>query len=222
MNKWLAVIGGVIIVIGAVVVFRKSFHPHYSGDLLTNEPGVIKWTAGQLRGDFVVKEGSPSVRSIKSHGTGGACYVADLEFADWPQNKNSGKYDGRCTENWECHPCKADGKKCNDKLKAFPDAVWVGYCVREDPSDADGKCWVKTGGDSQCNKSNNNGGAPWPIGQTQPMPNLITNIGYGIDANRINWRVLTCLFAIDPNDVSKDVGPCVESAERTGPSFKLP
>jgi hypothetical protein len=232
-----AVIGASLGLALGIFFTSQHFNNRYKlssifGDWLTNEPGFIKVMStrylggspvpvSELRGDFLVKEGNPNDPTILSHGTGGACYIADLEVAEYPRKKNPTGYYGDCADSSECNPCPQEVGGCNNKLLGWPGPGWHGYCIREDPGSALGKCWVRPGGVlSHCLRSIDKDGKPWPVGERQDLPVINADIGFGIDPATVAWRVLTCLNAYDPNLPYKDGGGC--PLTRTGPIFTLP
>jgi hypothetical protein len=83
--------------------------------LKTNAPGNVTSLAGPLRlkGHFEIREASSGEPAIMSEGNGGACLVAQL-----PAKKT-------CND---ASPCPAGAKN---------------YCVKENPTDLGGTCWVQ-------------------------------------------------------------------------------
>jgi hypothetical protein len=143
------------------------------------------------------------LETIRSHGSGGACLLADLNFKGIPEHA------GTCTTDKACNdaiPQQYRGiytdENGNDK-----DRDWYSNCV-------EGSCWTRPGSwTSHCLLSPvHNSGAPWPAGSQVFGPPPISSTVYTVaDLYRelqiqphesVNWRVHACLngsggFGID-------------------------
>ena len=160
-----------------------------------------------LKASFTVADqvaGSPI--GLSSHGTGGACLVADLNRWNIP-DKGYGP-NGIIYQSPYLHG------KCdyNDQCQNGLDAGWYGYCIEN-------SCWTRPAPDADyCVRSANlNGGKPWALGQRIPIPfrggfadarhvyvndKVISPIegvtpSGGKNRTSIKWRVHTCLNAAE-------------------------
>jgi hypothetical protein len=130
-------------------------------------------------------------QTIVSHGTGGACLIADLHLKGIPKS-------GSCITDSECTNALMDtyttGKYLDPITLQAKARAWHSYCV-------DGTCWTRPGPDvSHCVKSiNQNGGRPWPTG-LHPIPtppeasiqDMYRELGIGIN-EPVLWRVHACM-----------------------------
>ena len=122
-----------------------------------------------------------TVPTILSHGTGGACLIADLNFKGIPD------LGGRCTTN----------AACTDAIPEKYKKDWYGYCVA-------GTCWTRPGPQSSLCliHSRKNGAAPWSTGShqipTSPAGIVDTYRELGIGGNKpVKWRVHACMNGSD-------------------------
>jgi len=204
------VLGALIVVVIAAIVIprllRRDAHPL----VLTNTPGVITGTSGQLHGSFVVELPIAGTPAIPAMGTGGACYVADLNFAGYPGRQEM------CTSDDECR-----GANVTPPNGTMPDG-WLGYCVQDPPNPAHvGRCWVRPGPpETHCRRSKDEGGKVWPLGEIQQLKPIDLDIGHNINPVEIKWRIHACLNKYDLV-LKEDIEGCTGLA-RDGPTFQLP
>jgi hypothetical protein len=208
----LAVVGTTVV---AFVYFRFFSHPEQ--ELTICGKNIEVQGDGTVQGSFYIgplppscaphvkkldggPSGGPSEiilpwSTIPSHGTGGACLIADLHLIpDLGISSN-------CTSDQECTdalPIKyTDTKDTTGKyLYNNKKREWHGYCVKN-------TCWTRPGPDvSHCVKSiNQNGGKPWPTGSYQIVLPPVSSTVYtiedmyhelGIDGP-VTWRVHACM-----------------------------
>jgi hypothetical protein len=212
--------------------------PNLPPGYLTNTPREIIANAdGTIQGSFVLEIVEDSaVKSVQSQGTGGACYIADLEFAKYPRRKDNGQYPGSCHTNAEC----------NDPTTLEPlPQDWIGYCAHESATLSSeqlsapvGRCWIRPGipwasGNQTryCRRSIDpeQAGAPWTPLQNVDLPTIpsaITVDGTPLDPTKIKWRVHTCLNIYDAGKKT-DLQGCGDptkgdSLHRDGPLYPEP
>src|SRR5262249_34586208 len=157
-----------------------------------------------------VEKGRPSFPSVASLGRGGACFVADLNFAGYPGRPGGTpeRPGGTCKVDLECQT-KPDG------TRIMPSS-WVGYCVEDYPNPThEGRCWVrpgppKTTDGGYCRRSKDEGGIIWPLREPQklhPIPWNVEGVDPPINPVDIKWRIHACLNVYDPA-LNTDVDGC--------------
>lgn len=169
--------------------------------------------------------------TIASHGTGGACLIADLNSKGIPDPGS-----GSCTTDKECTdaiPAKYTGTNniYTDENNNQKKRDWHGYCVA-------GTCWTRPGQQaSHCLISKiQNDGQPWPTGSHPFGPPPVSSTVYtiadmyrelGITAS-VNWRVHACMngsngiFKDDNTDCSNVSGKNVNRLIDDGPPRIVP
>jgi len=162
--------------------------------------------------------------TIASHGTGGACLIADLNFKGIPNLSTQCHYDPDCTN---AIPEKYQGSY-TDENNNKKERGWHGYCVA-------GTCWTRPGQQSShCLISKiHNGGNPWPTGSHQFGPPTASATAYTIaDLYRdldikspVEWRVHACIngrsgISMDNVDCGQDQGK--NRLVHDGPTSSVP
>ena len=159
---------------------------------------------------------------VASHGTGGACLIADLNFKGIPELGNQCQADLDCTK---AIPQKYTGDY-TDENNNKKTRGWHSYCVA-------GTCWTRPGPQgSHCWISAiHNGGNPWSTGSHQFGPPAVSTSVYTIaDMYRelaiegsVKWRIHTCL---NGSGITSDNTACKDSIGlrlvENGPIYSVP
>lgn len=146
----------------------------------------------QLVGSFKVSS-SPSQKTIRSNGTGGACLVADLNRFEIPTMSGQ---DRKCARNSDCNV-------------GLPEK-WSGYCDVEGGN----TCWVRPGPDSAelCNKSpfytpprvweqdvdHPSNTTPFDLAKPRYPEEAPVESFSSAYPGPVRWRVAACLNGVDP------------------------
>ncbi len=185
------VVCGILIVIGTGYWLYWYRVPMIisAGDIVDTS---ISPTQGKISGSFTVTSvplWPGNEDAIRSHGTGGACLVAEWgKFNLPPPILPPGQT--RCTENSQCTSALPQDKK---------DKKWHGYCDTDGKDGDDGQCWVRPGpptSEELCNKSPFY--TPPKIWANGTYPATKQDYIVPKFPGGIKWRVVACLMRINP------------------------
>lgn len=151
---------------------------------------------GKLAATFTVNIATTGDR-IASLGSGGACWVADLNIFGIPA----------VAQNFQC----TEESQCNDALsQAHKDAGWYSYCG------SGGKCWTRPGPQAIGVNCKISPGDPWPDGIPQDMPALSPYVPLEpsvakkavADRTMVQWALTGCLNGVDDKGNPPAEAPC--------------